>query len=48
MIATDRFREFQRDHGVKTAHTIHARDGELWYAQNDAGTWAGQLVSASV
>lgn len=39
MIATDRFREFQQDHGVKKAHTIHARAGEIWYAQNNAGAW---------
>src|SRR5207247_10461819 len=39
MIATDRFRDFQHDHGVTRAHTIHARDGEIWYARNDAGTW---------
>lgn len=39
MIATDRFREFQQDHGVKKAHTIHVRDGELWYALDDAGRW---------
>ena len=39
MIAIDRFRDFQHDHGVTRAHTIHARDGEIWYARNDAGTW---------
>lgn len=39
MIAADRFREFKQDHGVQKAHTIHARDGEVWYALNSGGTW---------
>jgi hypothetical protein len=40
VIATDRFQEFQRAHGVTSAHVLHARDGEIWYAASGSDSWA--------
>lgn len=39
-MSTNRFETFELDHRLKNARVHYLPEGELWFAEKDAGLWA--------